>query len=138
MITFDREVAFEDVDAAGIVYFARLIGFAHGALERLFDDAPGGYRAIITKRGIGFPAVHVTTDFLAPIRYGDTARIVATVRKLGTTSLHAHFAMTRTSDGVAIATTTHIHVCTTLATMKKLSFPDDIRAALTEHLVVVG
>jgi len=135
VITFDREVAFEDVDAAGIVYFARLIGFAHGALERLFDDVPGGYRAIIVKRGIGFPAVHVTTDFLAPIRYGDTARIVATVRKLGATSLHAHFAMTRTSDGAAIASATHVHVCTTLATLTKLPFPADLRAALEGHVV---
>jgi len=132
VITFDREVAF---DAAGIVYFARLIGFAHGAMERLFDEIPGGYRAIVTKRGIGFPAVHVTTDFLAPIRYGDTARIVATVRKLGTTSLEIHFAMTRTSDDEPIATTTHVHVCTTLATMTKLPFPADIREVLERHLV---
>lgn len=135
MITFDRPIAFEDVDAAGIVYFARLIGFAHGAMEHLFDDLPGGYRAVITQRGIGFPAVHVTTDFLAPIRYGDTARITAVLRKLGTTSLHPHFEMTRTSDGASIATTSHVHVCTSLATMTKLPFPDDIRAALTRHVV---
>ncbi len=138
MITFDREVAFEDVDAAGIVYFARLIGFAHGAMERLFDDVPGGYRAIVTKRGIGFPAVHVTTDFRAPIRYGDTARIATTVRKLGTTSLEVHFAMTRTSDGEPIATATHVHVCTTLSKLTKLPFPADIRQALARHVAVVG
>ena len=135
MITFDREVAFEDVDAAGIVYFARLIGFAHDAMERLFDAMPGGYRALIMQRGIGFPAVHVTTDFHAPIRYGDAARITATVRKLGTTSLHPHFEMTRLSDGASIATTSHVHVCTTLATMTKLPFPMDIREALRRHLV---
>ena len=134
MISHDREVAFEDIDAAGIVYFARLIGFAHGAMERLFHEVPGGYRAIVMKRGIGFPAVHVTTDFLAPIRYGDTARIVATIRKLGTTSLEVHFAMTRMSDGKAIATTTHVHVCTTLATLTKLPFPADIREVLEKHV----
>ena len=103
-------------------------------MEYLFDDVAGGYATLIVGRGIGFPAVHVTTDFLAPIRYGDTARIVATVRKLGTTSLEVHFAMTRTSDGEPISTTTHVHVCTTLATLTKLPFPADIREVLQRHL----
>ncbi|HSO37575.1 MAG TPA: thioesterase family protein [Labilithrix sp.] len=127
-------MSFEDVDAAGIVFFARLLGYAHDAMERLFEDLPGGYAHIIMQRGIGFPAVHVTSDFLAPIRYGDTARITATIRKLGATSMHPNFAFTRVSDGTPIATTSHVHVCTSLSTLTKLAFPPDIRAALEKHL----
>ena len=103
-------------------------------MERLFDALPGGYAALITERRIGFPAVHVTTDFAAPIRYGDTARITAKVTKLGTTSCHFNFAYARASDGVAIATATNVHVCTSLATMTKLPLPADIRATLEAHL----
>ena len=125
---------FEDIDAAGIVFFARFLNYAHDAMERLFEDLPGGYAALIMDRKIGFPAVHATTDFTAPIRYGDTALITATVEKLGTTSCHLHFAFRRASDGVAIATTSHVHVCTSLATMTKLELPPDIRAALEKHL----
>jgi 4-hydroxybenzoyl-CoA thioesterase len=116
------------------VFFARFLNYAHDAMERLFDEVPGGYAALIMKRGIGFPAVHATTDFTAPIKYGDTARITATVTKLGTTSAHLHFAFTRASDGVAMATASHVHVCTSLATMTKLAFPADVRAALEKHL----
>lgn len=126
---------FEDIDAAGIVFFARFLNYAHDAMERLFDDLPGGYAALIMKRGIGFPAVHASTDFMAPIRYGDTARVTATVEKLGTTSCHLHFAFARASDGVAIATSSHVHVCTSLATMTKLELPADVRAALEKHRV---
>ena len=125
---------FEDVDAAGIVFFARLLGYAHDAMERLFDDLPGGYPNLIVQRGIGFPAVHVTSDFLAPIRYGDTARITATIRKLGATSMQPHFVFTRVSDGAPIATTSHVHVCTSLSTLTKLAFPADVRAALEKHV----
>ena len=125
---------FEDIDAAGIVFFARFLNYAHDATERLFDELPGGYAALIMQRGIGFPAVHATTDFTAPIKYGDTARITAAVTKLGTTSAHLQFAFMRLSDGAAMATASHVHVCTSLATMTKLPFPPDVRAALEKHL----
>ena len=103
-------------------------------MERFFDALPGGYAGLIMERRLGFPAVHVTTDFKAPIRYGDVARITGTVTKLGTTSCHFHFTFTRASDGVAMATATHVHVCTDLATMTKLPLPPDVRTALEAHL----
>lgn len=134
MITHDRPVKFEDVDAAGVVFFARFSTYAHDAMERLFDGLPGGYAALVMERHVGFPAVHVATDFKAPLRYGDRARITATVLKLGTTSCHLQFAFTRARDGVTAATAAHVHVCTNLVTMTKLPYPEDVRAALEAHL----
>ncbi|NVL83963.1 acyl-CoA thioesterase, partial [Escherichia coli] len=75
----DRPVHFEDVDAAGIVFFARFFAYCHDAMERFFDGVDGGYVALITERKIGFPAVHASSDFKAPITYGDVARIAGTV-----------------------------------------------------------
>ncbi|MDB5216035.1 MAG: 4-hydroxybenzoyl-CoA thioesterase family active site protein [Myxococcaceae bacterium] len=135
MITHDRSVRFEDVDAAGIVFFARFFGYCHDAMERFFDDVPGGYAALTMKRKVGFPSVHASADFKAPIGYGDIARIEATITKLGTTSCHFRFEMTRARDGAHVATMSHVHVCTDLVTMTKLPFPADVRAALAKHVV---
>ena len=135
MITYDRHVHFEDVDAAGIVFFARFFGYCHDAMERFFDDVPGGYVALITQRKIGFPAVHASSDFKAPIGYGDVARIEGTVTKLGTTAAHFRFVMTRVRDGEHVATMNHVHVCTDIRTMTKLPFPADVRASLEKHVV---
>lgn len=135
MIICDRPVQFEHVDAAGIVFFARFFGYCHSALERLFDDVEGGYVGLVTRRNIGFPAVHASADFKAQIRYGDVARIEGTVTKIGATSVHVRFAMTRTRDGAEVATLSHVHVCMDLTTMKKLPFPPDVRAALEKHAI---
>ena len=135
MIIHDRPVHFEDVDVAGIVFFARFFGYCHDAMERFFDDVDGGYVALITKRKIGFPAVHASSDFKSPIRYGDVARIAGTVTKLGTTAVHFRFEMTRAQDGAAVATMNHVHVCSNLVTLTKLPLPPDVREALTAHLV---
>jgi 4-hydroxybenzoyl-CoA thioesterase len=135
MILHDRPVHFEDVDVAGIVFFARFFGYCHDAMERFFDEVEGGYVALVTQRKIGFPAVHASSDFKAPIRYGDVARIQGTVTKLGTTAVHFRFAMTRARDGADVATMNHVHVCSDLVTLTKLAFPADVRAALERHVV---
>ena len=133
MIVHDRTVRFEDIDAAGIVFFARFSNYCHDAMERFFDELPGGYAALIVERKVGFPAVHVDSDFAAPLRYGDVARIEGTVTKLGTTSCHMHFKVMRAKDGTLVATARHVHVCADLATMTKLPFPPDVRTALERH-----
>ena len=135
MIDYERPVRFEEVDAAGIVFFGRFSNYCHDAMERFFDALPGGYAALIMERRVGFPAVHVTSDFKAPIRYGDIARITGVVTKLGTTSCHLGFAITRAKDGVEVASMSHVHVCTDLTAMTKLPLPIDVRTALEAHRV---
>jgi 4-hydroxybenzoyl-CoA thioesterase len=135
VIVHDRRVHFEDIDAAGIVFFARYFNYAHDAMEHLFDALPGSYAALVMGRGIGFPTVHAEADFKAPIRYGDSARIVGHVTRIGETSCAMRFEFSRVSDGTPIATTSHVHVCSDLKTMTKLAFPDDVRRVLEHHLV---
>jgi 4-hydroxybenzoyl-CoA thioesterase len=134
MFEHDRPVRFEDVDAAGIVYFARFFGYCHDALEHLFDGLDGGYVALIMIRKIGLPAVHASSDYTAPLRYGDIARIAVSVTKLGTTSAHLGFDMVRVRDGALVARVNHVHVCTSLETMTKLAFPADVRSLLERHV----
>ena len=103
-------------------------------MERFYDDVEGGYAGLIMKRGLGFPSVHAEADFKAPIRYGETAVITGVVKKLGTTSVTFAFEM-HTPDGRFLCTTLQTQVCTDLAKMKGVPFPDDVRASLARHLV---
>lgn len=135
MIVLERPIRFEEVDAAGIVFFAHFYAYAHEAMEHLFDALPGGYVDLITKRKIGFPAVHTEADFKAPLRYGDTARIEAGVAKIGETSCTMRYRFVRAKDGVLAATIDHVTVASDLAAMQKLRLPDDVRAALAAHVL---
>jgi 4-hydroxybenzoyl-CoA thioesterase len=130
----ERAVRFEEVDAAGILFFARYLGFCHDAMERFFDGVDGGYVDLITRRKIGFPAVHVEGDFKAPLRYGDVAKIDVTVKRIGETSATLRYAMRRMRDGADAATIEHVVVATDLASMTKLRIPDDVRTLLTAYI----
>ncbi len=132
-VTFDHAVRFEEVDAAGIVFFARFFNWCHDAMECFFGGLSGGYVELITKRRIGFPTVHLTADWKAPVRYGDVARVETSVTKIGSTSCTFRHVMTRLRDGVHVATVDQVVVATNLDTMTKLTLPDDARALLEAH-----
>jgi 4-hydroxybenzoyl-CoA thioesterase len=133
MIVHERAVRFEEVDAAGIVFFGRFLEYCHDAMERFFDGIAGGYVDLITKRRIGFPAVHVEANWSAPLRYGDAMRIEVTVPKVGTTSCTFRYRFVRAADGAEVATIDHVTVCSTLDTMQKTPLPADCRALLEAH-----
>lgn len=136
-VVIERPVRFEDIDAAGIVFFPRYLEYTHEAMERFFDGLPArpggvtpGYVDLITKRRIGFPAVHVTADYSGPLRYGDVALIAITVARIGTTSVTFRYEITRKRDGVKVAAIEHVVVASDLDTITKRDLPDDVRALL--------
>jgi 4-hydroxybenzoyl-CoA thioesterase len=134
MIELRRAVRFEEVDAAGLLFFAHFAAYAHEAMERLFDSVDGGYVALITKRRIGFPAVTMSAEFTAPLRYGDIAVVRASVVRLGTKSVQLGYHFERASDGASCAQLTHTVVATDLDALKSCAMPPDVRAALEGHL----
>ncbi len=134
MLTLLRPIRFEEIDAAGIVFFARYLHICHDAMEAVFDPLPGGYRALITERRIGFPAVHTECDFKAPLRYGDVVRVETRVVKIGDTSVTFAFMLYRTRDDLLCAQITHTTVASALDTIAKTKIPDDVRAVLAPHV----
>jgi 4-hydroxybenzoyl-CoA thioesterase len=87
--TVATPVRFSDIDHAGIVYFPRFFHMFHLAFEELWRVrlAPGGYAELMNRDRIGFPAVHASCDFTAPLRFGDTAEVELTVVQLGPRSI---------------------------------------------------
>jgi 4-hydroxybenzoyl-CoA thioesterase len=131
--TYQRAVRFEEVDAAGIVYFAKIVSYAHEAMESFFDPIEGGYAGLIMKRRIGFPAVKLESEFSAPLRYGDDFLIETTVEKLGGRSVVFRYAIKRAADGHLCATMLHTVVISDLGAMKSADMPADVRELLEQH-----
>ena len=134
MISYVRPIRFEDVDAAGIVFFARFLGFAHEAMEHFFGGLPSGYAFLILERRVGLPAVKVNMSFHAPAKYGDVLRIDTSTAHLGNRSATLRYRMFRERDGVFAAEVEHTVVTTNLETMTSCVMPEDVRAIFAEHL----
>ncbi len=124
-----RAVLFEDIDAAGIVFFARFYGYCHEAILPLFDGYPGGYVGLI-KRRIGFPVVHCDADFTAPLRFGESVDIDPRVESLGRSRITFLSTVYRVHDGAPSAVVRHTCVMTDLEAMKSVELPPELRTAL--------
>lgn len=133
MFVYARPVRFEDVDAAGIVFFARYLNYCHEAMEAFFGPLQGGYVHLINERHIGLPAVHVEIDFKAPLRYGDEARIEVTIPHVGRSSTKLRYTFVRVRDGMTIAVVEHTCAVSDLTVMKSIEIPADMRALLEAH-----
>jgi 4-hydroxybenzoyl-CoA thioesterase len=136
MVSLERPIKFEDVDAANIVFFARFLSYAHEAMERFFAPLEGGYAGLILQRRIGLPAVRVEADYAAPVRYGETLRIETSVVRIGRRSATLRYRMVRTHDGVLAAELRHTVVTTDLVQLASVPMPEDVRALLSAHLEI--
>jgi 4-hydroxybenzoyl-CoA thioesterase len=132
VISVTRPIRFEEVDAAGIVFFGQYLAYAHEAMEAFFAGLEGGYAHLVMKRRIGLPAVHVEADYQAPLRYGDVLTIETTAAKVGNTSCTLAYRFLR-QDGIVAATVRHTCVLCDLESMQKIPIPADVRAILEAH-----
>jgi 4-hydroxybenzoyl-CoA thioesterase len=133
MVVVEHAIRFEEVDAAGIVFFAHLAAWAHEAMERFFDQLDGGYVRLIVERRVGLPAVKLEAEFHAPLRYGDVVAIETTVAKVGNKSAVFVYRMRRKRDGELAAELRHTVVTTDLDRLQSCAMPADVRAALEAH-----
>ncbi len=131
---FVHRVRFEEIDTAGIVYFARFFSWCHDAMAAMLAPVDGGYRGLVLDRKLGLPAVHAEADYVSPLRFDDEVRIAVTVEKLGRSSVGMRFDLTRGDDGRAVATLRHVMVLSDLQALESRPLPDDVRAVLTRHM----
>jgi 4-hydroxybenzoyl-CoA thioesterase len=129
-----HRVRFDEVDAAGIAYFANFFRWCHDAMAEMLAGLDGGYESLVRVRGLGLPAVHVDADFASPLRFGDEVHIASTVERLGNSSCALRFDLTH-PNGSRVATARHVVVLTDLAALRPRPLPDDVRALLEQFCV---
>ncbi len=132
--TLELKVRFNEVDAAGIVYYPRFFDYFHMAFEDFFGAATGvAYPEWIMGRRIGWPAVHIEADYRSPLRYGDRVTIELGFRSIGRSSFVCVY---RAVDETRVFAEAAITVVTTdLDAMRSMPIPDDVRQALERYLV---
>ncbi|MGE0867639.1 MAG: acyl-CoA thioesterase [Kofleriaceae bacterium] len=102
---YQTPVRFADVDHAGIVYYPRFFHLFHIAFEELWRARIGAraYAELIDRDRVGFPAVRAECEFLAPLKFGDTAEIEVSVERLGTKSITFRYRVFRAAESEPVA-----------------------------------
>lgn len=129
-------VRFQDVDAAGVLFFGRIYDYCHQAYEELWVSAGVDRAWIFSGAAFLIPIAHSEADYKAPLRHGERATVRVDVTHVGRASFHLAYRVTGPGgegDLRALAKTVHAFVAR--ETMKPIPIPGDLRMHLLRHLV---
>jgi acyl-CoA thioester hydrolase len=119
-------VAFVDTDASGRIHFTAMLRYFEAAESEFLRSLGFQYRD--APPDIGFPRVHVESDYRAAVGFDDELDIGVSVKRVGTTSytleFHAMKAGTTVSNGSITA------VCVNRRTGRAIAMPEALREAL--------
>ena len=127
-------IRFADVDAAGIVYYPRLLHICHQAFEECFQQrGPMPYHRWTRDHGLGFPTRELEAEFTAPVIYSDPVQVDVATSDVGRSSVCFHFVGQQSQgdgDPKVCFEASVTKVCCSIEGMTPVEIPADIREFL--------
>lgn len=129
------KVRFADVDDARVVYYPQYLDYCHVAFEDWMEAGFGkAYAKTFQDDGVGFPAVNVNVDYVAPSRFGDLLEVRVTVVRLGTKSATIRYRFTTRDDQRPRVDARVTVACVDMNTFAAMPHPERFRAFFARHL----
>lgn len=123
-----RIVAFQDVDAAGIVFYARVFDYFHDAYVAFLRSRGAPLETALRDGAWVAPLRHAAADYRRPLRFGDVITVVLAAIDLEETEYRVTYRI-ETAEGVACEGET-VHVSVDPHTFRRTPIPDVLRSAL--------
>lgn len=124
-----RQVKFQDVDAAGTIYFARMFEYFSDAYLALLQESQLDVAGMLERREGAAPLVHAEADYLAPLFFGDAVIVEVVRAHLGSSSTRFGYRVKKTDGKVAALGQTH-HVWIDRKEFKPRAIPEALREFL--------
>ena len=123
-------VRYNECDPQNAVFNANYLTYFDIAISELWREALGSYETMLGG-GTDMVVAEASVRYLAPLRFDEEFEVVATVKRIGTTSLITAMAVQRGGETVAEGELRHVFVDP--AGGEKKPVPDEIRAALERY-----
>lgn len=123
-------VRLDDVDAAGVVYFARFFSYAHDAYEDFLHSIDCGLPRVLDEGKWAAPLRRAEAEYRASLRYGDQFQVQLVIADLEPTEVLLGFRIVR-ADGRLCATVQTTHTFISPKDRQRAPVPAEIVAALT-------
>ena len=120
------------LDNANIAYYPRIYDLAHRFFEESWEKMCGiSYPEMINEKRVGFPIVHIETEFIAPLRYGDDVTATIWISKVGTKSCTWQYRFHNQNEEL-LWKSEQVTVCVDMDSLQSLAIPDYLRTGLED------
>lgn len=127
-------VRWEDIDAAGIINYQAYLRFFGLAEAELFRSCGLSYRTLFDELGLWLPRVRVECDFSKPVTLDELLVVEAYFGRIGTSSIHLNFEVSRQDAPTDIvATGKYILVTVRQGEFKPIEIPEELREKITPY-----
>jgi 1,4-dihydroxy-2-naphthoyl-CoA hydrolase len=132
LFSHHRSVRFQDIDAAGIVFFAKFFEIFHDVyVDWLAHHSIDLAKAIASASWLA-PLVHAEADYKNPLRFGDHTSVEISAVHAKERSLTVEYTIRdATSPNKIYATGKTAHAFVDRTTMRPCPIPDEIRSFLS-------
>lgn len=120
---------FQDVDAAGIVFYPRVLEYCHDAYVAFLAAHGHPLHQVLAERRWAAPLRHAEADYLRPIRFGDALEVLLVRARLEGSVLSLGYRLLPASGGAPLALAQTVHVFVDPVHFKRLEPPADLAAA---------
>ncbi|TPW08518.1 MAG: putative thioesterase [bacterium] len=131
----DFPIRIHDVDAAGIVFFARYYVLMHDVYESFLDSIGFSISSVLNAGDIIIPVVESHCRYRRPMRHGETITGEITLAELKHTSYIVRCRFLGPDGGLRALLTVR-HVSVSQQSMKPVAMPDGMRGALGRYLAL--
>ncbi len=125
-------VRFQDVDAAGLVYFARFFEYFHTAYEVLLTSAGHPLAEVISAKRWAAPLRHAEADYLSPARFGDVLLVELVAAAVEESEISLGFRLSEAGDRARVlALGQTVHTFVELPSFVRTKVPEALVTALS-------
>jgi 1,4-dihydroxy-2-naphthoyl-CoA hydrolase len=124
----ERPIRFQDVDAAGTIYYARMFEYFGDVYVRMLAEAGLDMPASLLQRDCASPLAHAEAQYLAPLVFGDRVTVKIVLARVGKTS--TSYAYRVEKEGVLAAVGQTVHVWVDPKTFLAMPVPETLRRFL--------
>ena len=128
-----RAVRFQDIDAAGIIFYPRVLEMFHDAYGALLSFAGCPLPEVIKRGEWIAPARHAEADYFKPLRFGDEIRVEINRAHVSDTEVVLGYRIVRGAEAELCVVGQVVHTFVDYSTFKRRPMPDAVRRAF-EHI----
>ena len=126
VFTYYRTVRLSDTDAAGVVYFARVLSMCHEAYEESLGKAGINLKEFFNNPSNAIPIVRAEIDYLRPLFPGDKLLINLIPQQLSNNEFEIAYQIIAASSSKCLAKASTKHVCINPQDRIRIQLPQPI------------
>lgn len=121
-----RRVRFQDVDAAGVIFYATVFEYCHDLYVEYLDAHGVSLVEVLKHRQWAAPIRHAEADYLRPLRFGDEITVSLPVAHLAESELTLGYRITLSASREVAVVAQSVHTFVSLPDFKRCALPEGV------------